>query len=186
MDETEYRAQLYRWDEASIDKRVDRWKQLIPATFGMTLPNLIWYYINEADDLFIKGHFIGVVLLCAGVIELALSDRIISMVKITSKKVSNLRLEQKTSKCFELGILNSEEKEQLDKLRKLRNALIHAKAGLLTEIARERYKDWGLNISDLDPGLYLQPVWEGGIDKDALEGLQITRRLIVKFYGVVA
>lgn len=183
MDEQEFRAKLCEWDEASKDERVKRWKQLVPATYNVTLPNLVWYYITEADDLFIKGHFIGVILLCAGIIELVLSDQIKVRKKLTKRKIERLGLQQMTNLSLELRVLNAKEAEQIQNLGKLRNALIHGKMGKLNEMAHKRYKDWGLNTSGLDAGLFLKPVWEGGIDQDALDHLRLTRDLTVKFYG---
>lgn len=183
MDEQEYRAQLRKWDEASLDRRVKRWKQLVPATYSVTLPNLVWYYITEADDMFIRGHFIGTILLCAGIVELVLADQLRTKIQMTQKEVERFGLEQMAILSRRLGILSAPEAASIDELRKLRNALIHANAGKLGQMAGRRYKDWGLDISDLDAGLFLKPAWEGGIDQDALSHLQSARNLTVKFYG---
>ena len=51
MDAQEYRSKLIEWDAESLDKRVERWKRLIPATYSVELPNLIWDFIVEADDM---------------------------------------------------------------------------------------------------------------------------------------
>ena len=80
--------------------------------------------------------------------------------------------------------LSDVEFEQLNKLRKIRNALVHANAGKLKTMAKRHYEEWGLNIPDLDAGMYLKPTWKGGVDKDAAAHLQLTRDLTVKFYGV--
>ncbi len=183
MDEQEYRAQLHKWDEASLDRRVKRWKQLVPTTYNVTLPSLAWYYITESDDMFIRGHFIGVILLCAGIVELVLADQLRSRTRMTPKEVERFGLEQMAILGRRLGILNDKEAGAVDEIRKLRNALIHANAGKLGQMAGRRYKDWGLDISDLDAGLFLKPAWEGGIDQDALSHLQSVQNLTVKFYG---
>jgi len=87
MDEQEYRAKISTSDAASLDKRVKRWKQLVPSTFDVTLPNLVWYYLTEADEMFIGGRFIGVVLLSAAIVELVLADQLRSRMKMTFNEV---------------------------------------------------------------------------------------------------
>jgi len=183
MDEKEYRDKLIEWDKKSLAPRVKRWKQLVPATYDVTLPNLVWYYITEADDMFIRGHFIGVVLLCAAITELILADQIRSNSKMTEKEVERFGLEQLVILGHRLDILNDKETSQLNELRRLRNDLIHSKADKLAQMARKRYQVSGLDASHLDAGFYLQPIWEGGIDQDALQYLQLVRDLTVKFYG---
>jgi len=183
MDEKEFRDKLIEWDKASLDRRVERWKQLVPATYDVTLPSLAWYYIVEADDMFIRGHFIGVILLCAAIAELILADQIRSKSQMTEREAERFGLEQLVILGHRLDILNDKETGQLNELRRLRNDLIHSKAEKLAKMARKRYRVSGLDASHLDAGFYLQPIWEGGIDQDALRHLQLVRDLTVKFYG---
>ena len=82
-----------------------------------------------------------------------------------------------------LNLLDKDEIQQAKGLRRLRNYLIHANAGRLNEMAKKRYKDWGIDVHELDAGLFLAPPWEGGLDQEALKYLSFTRDLTVKFYG---
>jgi len=183
MNDKEYRDKQIEWDKKSLDKRVERWKQLVPVTYDVTLPNLVWYYITETDEMFISGHFIGVILLCASIVELVLADQIRSRSQMAEKESERFGLEQLVILGHRLDILNEDETSQLNELRKLRNDLIHAKAGKLAQMARKRYQVSGLDASFLDPGFYLEPIWKGGIDLDALRHLRLVRDLTVKFYG---
>lgn len=183
MDEQEYRAKQIEWDKASLDNRVKRWKQITRATYNVPLPNLAWCYLTEADDMFIGGHFIGVILVCAGIMELVLAPQLKSRTHMTQDEVERFGLEQMVILSHRLGILDDKEAQGIDKLRKLRNALIHANTDRLDKIARKRYKECGLNTYDLDAGLFLETAWGIGVDQDALTYLQLTRDLTVKFYG---
>ena len=183
MDKKEFRDKQIEWDKASLDRRIERWKQLVPATYDVTLPNLVWYYITETDEMFISGHFIGVILLCAAIVELVLADQIRSESQMTEREVERFGLEQLVILGHRLDILNEHETSQLGELRKLRNDLIHSKANKLAQMARKRYQVSGLDASHLDAGFYLQPIWGKGIDLDALRHLRLVRDLTVKFYG---
>ncbi len=183
MDEIEYRKKLVELDKTSLDERVVRWKQLIPAAYDVTLPNLAWDYITEAVNMFIRGHFTGVVLLCAGIAELVLADQLRSKSQMTEKEVERFGLEQLVILGHRLTILNDKETGQLNELRKLRNDLIHAKANRLNQRAKKTYQVSGLDASYLTAGLYLYPLGGGGIEKDALHHLLQVRDLTVKFYG---
>lgn len=93
MDEQEYRKRQKKWDEASLDKRIERWKRLETTYYGK-LPNLLWEYVTEADEMYINGHFMGMILLCAGILELVLTDQLKTGVKLTQDEVERFRLEQ--------------------------------------------------------------------------------------------
>ena len=183
MDEQEYRAKLIERDKASQDKRVERWKQFMPVTYNVTLPNLAWCYLTEADDMFIRGHFMGVILLCAGIMELVLGAQLKSRTQMTQDEVKRFGLEQMVILGHRLGILDDIEARGIDKLKKLRNALIHVNIDRLNQMARRRYEECGLATYDLDAGLFLKTAWGIGIDQDAPTYLKLTRDLTVKFYG---
>jgi hypothetical protein len=183
MNEKDFRAKQIEWDKKSLDERVARWKQLVPAAYDVALPNLAWYFITDADDMYISGHFTGVVLLCAGVVELVLSDQLRTKSHMTEKEVERFGLEQLVILGHRLDILNSEETSQLNGLRKLRNNLVHAKAGKLAQMAKKRYRVFGMDDSYSDAGFYLHPLVAGGVDQDALRYLLLVRDLTVKFYG---
>lgn len=183
MDEQEYREQQRKWDEASLDNRVGRWKQLVPAVYDTKLPDLLWEYVTEADEMYINGHFIGVILLCAGILELVFADQLKTSLKLTKDEVDRFRLEQMEILSHRLKILGENEMQQVREIRRLRNYLIHAKAGKINEMAKKRYKDWGIENHNLDSSLFLNPPWEGGLDQEAIKFLLFTRNLTVKFYG---
>ena len=147
------------------------------------MPALLWEYITEADDMFIRGHCLGAILLCAAAMELVLADQLKSKTKMTQEEIEPFGLEHLVILGRELLYLSDVEFEQLNKLRKIRNALVHANAGKLKTMAKRHYEEWGLNFPDLDAGMHLKPTWKGGVDKDAVAHLQLTRDLTVKFYG---
>lgn len=182
MDEQEYRSKLIEWDAKSLDKRVERWKRLVPATYSVELPNLIWDFLVEADDMFIRGHFIGVILLCAAILELLLADQLMQK-GYTSARIRKLKFEGMTKECESISIIKTCEANEIDQIRKFRNMIIHADAGKLNEMARKRYEEWGLDLAALDAGLYLHTPWNGGIDRDAERFLSWTRDITVRLYG---
>jgi len=183
MDEKEYRSKLNEWDAKSLDKRAERWKRLVPATYQGRLPDLLWEYVTEVDDLYIRGHFIGVVLMCASILEMVLADQLKNKLKLTQAEIERFRLEQMEILSHKLDLLDKDELQQAKGLRRLRNYLIHANAGKLNPMAKKKYKDWGIDSYELDAGLFLSPPWEGGLDQEALDYLAFTRKLTVSFYG---
>jgi len=183
MDEKEFRLKLIEWDTKSLDKRVERWKRLVPAAYQGRLPDLLWEYVTEVDDLYIRGHFIGVVLMCASILELVLADQLKIKLKLTREEIERFRLEQMEILSHKMNLLDKNEVQQAKGLRRLRNYLIHANAGKLNKMAKKRYKDWGIDVYELDAGLFLSPPWEGGLDQEALNYLTFTRNLTVRFYG---
>lgn len=183
MDDKEYRAKQIEWDKKSLDKRVERWKQLVPATYNVPLPELLWGYLSATDEMYIAGHFLGTIVLCAGIAELILADQVRARAKMTSGEVERFGLEQMLILGHRLGILDDKETQQLNDLRKLRNYLIHGKAGKLAQMAKKRYTVSGSDNSFLDAEFYVHSGFEGGIDRDALLHLGLIRELSVKFYG---
>ena len=182
MDVQEYRSRLVEWDAKSLDKRVERWKRLVPATYSVKLPNLIWDLIVEADDMFIRGHFIGVILLCAAILELLLADQL-TQKGYTRARIRKLKLEGMTKECASMSIIETCEAKEIGRIRRFRNMIIHADAGKLKEMAKKRYEEWGLDLAGLDAGLYLHTPWDGGIDRDAERFLSWTRDITVRLYG---
>ena len=183
MDGKEFRDKQIEWDKKSLDKRIERWKQLVPATYNVPLPELVWGYLSETDDLFIEGHFISVILFSASITELILADQIKSKTQMTLKEVERFRLEQLCVLGHRLGILDDKQTKQLNELRKLRNWLIHGNVGRLTKMAKKRYTVIGGDDSFLDAEFYVESGFEGGIDQDALRHLGLVRDLTVNFYG---
>lgn len=185
MNEEEFREYQIAKDERALDGKVKRWKQLQPVTYGQQLPELIWEYVTTADEMFIDGHFIGVILLCASIVELSLTDRLMSRTQMGRKETERFGLEQMTISAHRSGIITDQEKESIDRLRKSRNALIHAKAGQIAKMGRIWYKVPPSDRSELlEGGLYLTSLSEGkGIAGDALEYLGFTRDLTFRFYA---
>ncbi len=182
MDEQEYREKQQKWDAASLDKRIERWKKIETAYYGR-LPDLLGEYVEEAVEMYINGHYMGVILLCAGVLELVLTDQLKTKLKLTQNEVERFRLEQMEILSHKLDLLDNDEVQQAKGLRQLRNYLIHANAGQLNKMANKKYKDWGIDKHELNAGLFLNPPWEGGLDKEALDYLTFTRGLTMKSYG---
>lgn len=185
MNEEEFRKYQIARDEKALDGKVKRWKQLQPVTYGQQLPELIWEYVTTADEMFIDGYFVGVILLCASIVELPLADRLMSRTQMARKEIERFGLEQMTILVHRLGIITDQEKGTIDKLRKSRNALIHAKAGEIAKMGRAWYRVPPSDHSELlERGLYLTPLSEGkGIAGDALKYLGFTRDLTFRFYG---
>jgi hypothetical protein len=141
----------------------------------------MWEYVTAADDMFIGGHFLGVVLLCAAVTELLLADRLMARVQMTGDEIEHFGFEQMAILSHRLQLLTVQEKGMIDELRKLRNALIHANAGKLGRMAKKCYGDF---YEGLETEFYLSPLSdESGIRADALRYLGFTRDLTFRFYG---
>ena len=183
MDEGEYKARQIEWDKKSLDKRVDRWKQLVPATYNVPVPELVWGYLSMADEMYIAGYFAGTIIVSAAMAELIIADKVKTRVKMKSKEVERFGLEQLIILAKRLTILNDKETSGLNELRKLRNYLVHGKAGKLAQMAKKRYTVSGSDNSFLDAEFYVRSGFEGGIDRDALLQLGLIRELSVKFYG---
>jgi len=75
---------------------VGRWKQIQHITYGPPLPRLMWEYVTTADEMFIDGYFLGVVLMCAAVTELLLADQLMARTQITRDEIDHFGLEQVT------------------------------------------------------------------------------------------
>ena len=142
MNEEEFRKHQVDRDQKTLDGKVKRWKQIRPATYGQPLPKLMWEYVTTADDMFIDGHFLGVVLLSAAIMELLLADQLMARTQMTRDEIEHFSLEQMTILSHRLQILNDQEEGTIDELRKLRNALIHANAVRLGKMARRSYSDF--------------------------------------------
>lgn len=185
MNEEEFRKYQIGRAQKTLDGKVKRWKQIQAVTYGQQLPELIWEYVTTADEMFIDGHFIGVILLCASIMELSLTDRLMSRTQMARKETERFGLEQMTILAHRLGIITDQEKGSIDKLRKSRNALIHAKAGEIAKMGRVCYEVPPSDHSELlERELYLTPLSDGeGIAGDALKYLGFTRDLTFRFYG---
>jgi hypothetical protein len=184
MEERQFRDSVITRDRDTLVDRVKRWKQLTPATFQGSLPGLLWEYITEADDMYIGGHYIGVILLCSAILELVLADQHEIKTADASVKVKQLTFEEMICCCSQLDILDEHEKSQIDHLRKLRNALVHINAGKLLKMARKGYEIHKLKSESIVTSLYLASFGETGISEDALEYLTLARDITVKFYGI--
>jgi len=181
MNEEEFRKYQIARDQRTLDGKVKRWKQIQPVTYGQQMPQFMWEYVTKADEMFIDGHFLGVVLLSAGIVELLLADQMIVRSQMTRDEIERFSLEQLAILAHRLHIVTDQEKGTIDELRKLRNALIHADAGKLAKMARKCY---GGSYEGVETEFYLSPLGnEGGIVADALRYLGFTRDLTFKFYG---
>jgi hypothetical protein len=182
MDKEDFKNKLTGWDSSSLDVRADRWSELAPSTFSADLPHLIWRYLNEAEDMYIYGYFIGVILLSAGTVELALSDQVASKMKIDERDIGRFELQQLIILGRSSGILSENEGYELDQFRFLRNNLIHGNSGKLAEMSRRLYQTNGF-YKTLPVETYMNPDGGNGINHDALRFLNLTRNVIRRFYG---
>lgn len=181
MNEGEFRKQQITRDQETLEEKVRRWKQLQHVTYGQTLPQLMWEYVTKAVGMFIDGHFIGVVLLCAGIMELVLTDQLILRTQMTGDEVEHFNLEQMAILAHRLEIVTDRERGTIDELRKLRNALIHANAGKIAKMAKRYYGD---AYEGVEMEFFLSPLSdEGGIYTKALKYLRFTRDLTFRLYG---
>lgn len=181
MAEEEFRRYQITRDQKTLEEKVRRWKQLQPVTYGQTLPQLMWDYINKAVEMFIDGHSIGAVLLCAAITELVLADRLMSTIPMTRDEVGHFSLEQMAMLAHRLEIVTDQERDTIDDLRKLRNALVHANAGKITKMAKRCYGD---SYGGVELAFFLTPLSnEGGISSDVIKSLRFTRDLTFRFYG---
>ena len=182
MDKQGFKNKLAAWDETSRDVRVDRWSELAPSAFSADLPHLIWRYLNEAEDMYIYGYFIGVILLAAGTIELALSDQVTLKMRIDERDIGHFELQQLIILSRSLEILSENEAYELDQFRFLRNNLIHGNSGKLAEMSRRRYQTDGFYKTP-PVVTYMNPDSGNGINHDALHFLNLTRNIIMRFYS---
>ncbi|MFC2021369.1 hypothetical protein ACFLU1_06295 [Chloroflexota bacterium] len=181
MDENEYKAQEIKWFNKSLGKRVERWKQITPATYNVPLPKLVWGYLSMMDDMYISGQFAGTIIFGASIAELILADQLHAKGSFTSTTLESAGLKRLIERGYALSILDDKETEALHNLRELRNHLIHGNVGKLTQMAKERFKVEGPDDSFLDAEFYLN--FEGGIVQDALRHLKTIRDLSVRLYG---
>lgn len=144
MNVEQFREYLIRRDQETLEQRVERGMQLPPSSY-QTLPELIWDYITEARQMFTDGYFIGVILLCAGMVELSLADQLMSKTQMTREEIERFSLKQMAILARRLEIVINQEKDTIDKLRKLRNALIHANAGKIAEMVRKRLPEFSVH-----------------------------------------
>ena len=181
VKEEEFRKYQIARDEQTLNGKLRRWKQIKPVTYGQPLPRLLWEYVTTADEMFIEGHFWGVILLSAAITELLLADQLMARAQMTGGEIEHFRLEQMAILAHRLQILTDQEKDAIDELRKLRNGLIHANVGRLKEMAK---KSHGSLYEGLEAESYLVPLSdESGIRVDALKYLRFTRDLTFRFYG---
>ena len=183
MDEKEFREYLKKRNDETLEDRVKRRSELSPVTYGGELPKLLWEYSTEAIQLYICGHFASIILWCATILELALSDKLIHNSKGTKEVIELLTLSEKTRLCHKFGIITSQEdKNNIDDIRNLRNSIIHADAGRLAKMARAYYADVDDVISQVLPELYLGDFGEA-LKSEALKSLTFTRELTKRWYG---
>lgn|GEM_PF-3596311 len=86
MTEEEFRKYQIAEYQKTLEEKVERWKQLQPTLYDKPMPELMFTYSSKADQMFINGHFIGVILLCAAVVELCLADQLMSKPKCLTKR----------------------------------------------------------------------------------------------------
>ncbi len=183
MDEIGFRAQEIEWFNKNLGKRVERWKQILPAIYNIPLPKLVWGYLSMADEMYISGQFAGAIIFCASIAELILADKLQIRGSTTPTTLENVGLKRLIEKGHALSILDNNEATALNNLRELRNHLIHGNVGKLNQMAKERFTVEGPDGSFLDAEFYLNSGFKEGIVQDALRHLKTIRDLSVRLYG---
>jgi hypothetical protein len=183
MDEKEFTELLLKRDEATLKERIERWKKFSPVTYKVQLPELLWDYIVNADEMYVAGYFLGVISLCASVVEMILADQIVLKIKATKTEVERFSLAQLIVLNHRLGTLKEDEAHWLDEFRNLRNSIIHVNVSKLEKRALKTYQVSNFSNSSIGASLYLGSLSGGGVEADALKYLRLVRDLSVKFYG---
>lgn len=182
MNDDEFREQLKKRDAETLEERVGRRNDLGTMQYGMSLPQTIFDYIVFAKDMYISGHFIGAILMSATVVDLALANRLVEAGKATYEVVESLTLAEKTNLCYRFRMISCNDKERIDHLRDIRNALAHANVGRLTKEARRHYSTADEAILQVLSSLYLSD-FGAAIKNDALECLKFARSLTQRWHG---
>jgi hypothetical protein len=181
MDVSEFRSELIKWDAKSLDDRVNRWMQIKPGTYNVPLPDLVWEYLTEADDMYIRGHYLATITLCATTMELVIAHQLKSVDNMIQKKTKVFG--KMITLAHEYHILNDIEASELHGFRKVRNALVHGSVDKLNQMSKTKYEGLGVHVESVGASLYLNSIGAGGISVDAKKYLQLTRDLSLKFYG---
>lgn len=184
MDANAFEEHLKKKDDETRPARVKRWAELSPDSYK-ELPRFLWDYSGDAVDLWIDGHFTSVILWCAAMMEVLLSDQLIAQGITTRKEAEAMSLDAKRKLCCKFGLLTAPDEENINAIRELRNSLVHANAGKLAEMAKAHYGQEDETLQGVLPELYLGN-FGGEMASKALESLKFTRGLINRWYGADA
>ena len=182
MDDQQYEEYLKKLDDETRPDRVWRRREISLLIYGQELPKLLCEYSAQAIKLYIWGEFSSVVLFCASIIELVLTDRLIREGKGTREVMKLLNLQEKTRLCYQYKMINREDRKNINKVRELRNGIAHANAGRLSQLAKGSYGDVSEVLSQMLAEFYLSNLG-GEIKRQALKHLEFTRKLIRCWYG---
>ena len=178
MDKTELKELFLRLDSNTLERRTERLSQFDVLQHPGE-PELLFNYMVDAKWMFVNGHFMGAVLVCAGIVEMILAHQIRDYLKMGLREVERFNLNQMVVLARRLDILNDNEVRQIDGLRKLRNQLAHANDRQL----RKRAKGSGWPLKSEPPASsYLHPFYRQGLEQDSLEHLREVRKLIARLY----
>ncbi|MEE9202200.1 MAG: hypothetical protein V3U31_03260 [Dehalococcoidia bacterium] len=180
MDRNKFKDHLRKRDEETLDERCERREELGTTASG-GLPNLLWEYLREADDLYIRGHFVAANLLCGTIIEIILADQLRSAGRLTQGELEQFKLNQMAILCHRLGIISQLEKQHIDELRRLRNALVHANAGKLSKMGKKHYPSLD---SDVSVSFFLTSFLGEGAQREARSHIRVVRNLSLRLYGL--
>jgi hypothetical protein len=182
MDDRQFRDYLKKADDESREDRVRRRSELSVVTIVGKYPDLMWDYSCEVIQLYICGYFTSVILWCAGVLESVLADQLIVNGKAAKEVIELLSLDEKSRLCHGFEIITKQDKKSIDRIRVLRNDIIHANAGNLAKRAQTYYGDVDTPISKALPSLYLGN-FDGSMKSQALNALKYTHELLSRWYG---
>jgi len=182
MDKQWYKNRSKEIDDETRPDRARRWSEISHVSYIGELPELLLEYSAVATQLYINGNFVVAIVWCASMLELVLGDKLLSEGKGEKEIIELLNLREKTALCRRYGIIEKEESNMIDKVRESRNAIVHANVGKLAKMAKKSYGDVDDALSEHLPGFYLSNLG-GGIQKQALEYVEFTRKLAERLYG---
>lgn len=169
------RSVLEEQDRKTLENRIDRWLSG-GSYYSEQIQVLVDCFYDEAFKMFVQGHFVGTILLCAFVTEAVLRTQ-------TGKK-GNARLEELAKDALERGLINDEQKQSIDWLRKLRNAIAHADPGSLSTFERHPKGPYEPPLADFEKidAAYGYFKLKRGLEQDAQGSLQCALELVKLFY----
>ena len=181
ISKEQIRSDFIKRDNGTLEDRVERWSQMKPAAYCEALPALVWDYLIEVDEMYIRGHFIATIILCATTLEIVIAHRLKSLKDSPWKPKQDFK--QMIDLAHEYQEINSDETASLHDLRELRNVLVHGSVNKLDKMTKIKYEMTGVDEENSRVLLYIHSISNHGIDKNAFECVELTRDLTLKFYG---
>lgn len=157
----EFETYLNEEDSLSLRYRAERLKFLVEK-FGepryMALPQMAYFYIEEAKLCYLNGTFVA----CVLIVQAALEDILRNFCFIVPHgyKSKKSRFEDIINDVLEKGGISKEEAESIHEVRKLRNPYAHTKGmmhprSFLRRIQKSNFKkdEWDLMKGDAEKAI---------------------------------